>query len=705
MAEALALAVAELLLEQTDRLAALARLKSDVPALKLGPRQRIINDACKEKRETGAIDLERLAGALQQYMDPLRAINAATPAPPIPAPPTPAPPTSMPAKPETLSAIVCFMACHAATAARVADLARALGSLWSQRLRPPRVLLSWSATAEAASGVRELLRRFAAEARPLEAFEQQRRLSQFEHFEQLTKRAVALRANPVRWVAFANDDDINSERRFSLLAAQCRRADEDEACGEQPPVKVLQCRRKARPKYVLGADRQPPDAAAVRALLQSDDAQLMHTQLMTRAVGDKAPSVGEHGMEYFDLVVRLEVLRGFLSKAPAEVLQHRFCDLAFIFAVREGGWGAIHAFDFDESSGGLAELTPPPIVALRELGTARPATDLEFVYFCARSQAELDVGGHGLSSAAASVGLMIGAVEQQIARQAAAAVEAQLRHKGAVEVSMGDLRAYGQAHRRPAHAPAHQGVSDATTATNSGATDRGERPAAADEMDAADTSSVLFRLTRLLAHIRQGIESELVQLRTSANALHASTTDDIVKRELALGLGGSDFFPQHVLSQARGCLRAWIAGVARGPLLFAALHSLGFIFVYSDVGQSESPAAWSDHEFMRSARRPAASAPSAPGTKSGMTPETMPGVEVVKVDPTVENERLVRVDGSVPPADDGEASRMLEGAHMQSSRQRYLAPGQAAKEDPSLIAVAVYYAAGRDGVPPPPLRG
>ena len=100
----------------------------------------------------------------------------------------------------------------------------------------------------------------------------------------------------------------------------------------QPQAKVLYCRRKARPTNPLPPSAQPANAEAVRELLLKEHAQLTDSMLADRLGEDErrpvmrvggaatgravkggaaigTPSGGLHTMEYFDMVVRLEVLQ------------------------------------------------------------------------------------------------------------------------------------------------------------------------------------------------------------------------------------------------------------------------------------------------------------------------------------------------------------------------------------------------------------
>ena len=399
------------LLEQNDRIGALSLLKSDAPTLKLGQRQRLVNDCSKAQRERGHVDVEALARSLADLMGGVDnqtldasasgLISSSIPAVPVPvvelapdalgaakngaavdisgaaAPgntptggktpdsladpagstpassasavaPTPpgsiqAPAVAGAASPrasfELHKGLACFVACHAAVPSRASDLQRALDSLWAQAPKLPQVHVSWSASAEAAPHVRALLRGYEARGLPLEHIEHKgRRLAQFEHLQALTKRARASRTPP-RWVAFADDDDVSSETRFALLAAECRRADD---AGRDGPS-VLQCLRKARPAVRLRG--QPKDADAVRVLLANGGARLADARLSApEPRSAKQPTGGFHAVEYFDMVVKLEVLRGFFAKATPSVISHQFADLAFVFLAREGTWGPIISF-------------------------------------------------------------------------------------------------------------------------------------------------------------------------------------------------------------------------------------------------------------------------------------------------------------------------------------------------------------------------
>ena len=549
-------------------------------------------------------------------------------------------------------------------------LERALSSLFNQTPHAPRTFLSWTAAdATAAAAIRAVVRTLISRGMPLDAHEQKgkQRLSQFEHFEVLTRRAGQVTGPEVQWVAFSDDDDISSEGRFALLASECARV--HQMGGIEVP-RVLQCTRKARAKHKLTTPAE--DAEAVRQLLSggfaalADSAAVEGRDKSAAAASDASrPAPEATSLECFDLVVRLEVLRDFFRTCSPTVIQHRFCDLAFVFLVREGTWGKPHAF------------APP----------AQDASD--FVYFYSRSQAEINARAG--STSGASTLLTVRSLEARLARQCTKAVERLLSHTGDIEVDMPTLRAYTAPHRAGTQ-PGKAGAVT-TSACPMLHAENAEDLEALGMLEAASSEAsggnqVHARLLRLLAEVRQFMEAELVQLRAGkTNALLSSIADGVVQREVGVAFSRHEMHAAHldkmeikenryhpydaVETPSTACFRAWLAGLARGPILHAALCHLDFAFLYRDTGQDAPPP------------------PSAPTAKTG------------DLDPAL----LIRLDGSLPPVEEGEAARVLDGmgnggAGGTGAMRRqggHVADANAA----SILALAVYYNAGRAGNPPP----
>lgn len=63
------------LMERKDRLGALTLLKTEAPTLKLGQRQRIVNECAKAQRERGSVDEAALARSLADLMDGVEGIQ------------------------------------------------------------------------------------------------------------------------------------------------------------------------------------------------------------------------------------------------------------------------------------------------------------------------------------------------------------------------------------------------------------------------------------------------------------------------------------------------------------------------------------------------------------------------------------------------------------------------------------------------------
>ena len=117
------------------------------------------------------------------------------------------------------------------------------------------------------------------------------------------------------WVLFSDDDDIWSERRHATYMR--------EIAAAPTFTQSLLCRRKAVAR--TGAD-EPTDGDGVRALLRAGQLRFTDCNLRDGLAED------EHNMaEYFDMCVRLSVIRSFFATVPTLVSQHRLCDLAFCF--------------------------------------------------------------------------------------------------------------------------------------------------------------------------------------------------------------------------------------------------------------------------------------------------------------------------------------------------------------------------------------
>ena len=236
--------------------------------------------------------------------------------------------------------IYCFIASHISSRDRLDQLARTLQSILAQSPAPPLVAISWSATAELAASVREVLSRSEASGLPLQQLEQREPHSQFEHLRALTELHAV---RPPSWILFSDDDDLWSERRHALYARECERA--------PFAVRTVLCRRKMCPRYgVRGA--MPVDAREARAMMRGGFARYTDADLRDGLHED------EHNMaEYFDFAVRYEVLARFFAEMPRTVTRHRYCDLGFAFLcnVRDG-------------------------TSVRFM----PSDDAEFVYFYAR---------------------------------------------------------------------------------------------------------------------------------------------------------------------------------------------------------------------------------------------------------------------------------------------------------------------------------
>ena len=249
--------------------------------------------------------------------------------------------------------LTCLIASHVASEARLGAFRRLLASIRAQKPAPPRVMVSWSAeTAALAEGVRAALGEC---THFLEHVEQPSRLSQFEHFAQLTRRPRSVEWE-CEWLFFSDDDDVWSEHRTAIFAQGCRDAEE--------ATEALCCRRKARKSGGGGgggdgggggapavgaaasssssssaASAPPADAAGVRSALARGAAALTDAQQREdgrRGVAFGAVGSGHyHLAEYFDFAVRRDVLGRWVRRCPQVLLKHKMCDLAFTHTLRD----------------------------------------------------------------------------------------------------------------------------------------------------------------------------------------------------------------------------------------------------------------------------------------------------------------------------------------------------------------------------------
>lgn len=131
-------------------------------------------------------------------------------------------------------------------ACRDAAVLRNLFASIEAQTTPIPVHLSWSASVELQTHVRDLVRN-----RPwLRSIEQATPHSQFEHFHQLV---LSLVATPPQWLIFSDDDDLWSVRRAELFAKEC---------ADATKSRVVLCRCKARPAPTVGVRQLQPTGFA-----------------------------------------------------------------------------------------------------------------------------------------------------------------------------------------------------------------------------------------------------------------------------------------------------------------------------------------------------------------------------------------------------------------------------------------------------------
>lgn len=201
-----------------------------------------------------------------------------------------------------------------------------LKSILAQQPAVAPLSVSWSAaTAELAQRVRKLFATAIAKGLMLTQLEQPTKTSQFEHLRALTELHAP---KPPLWVLFTDDDDLWSERRFSLYWDEARKA-----ARSAPGANALLCRRKAMKRANPAAPApaaEPDDAAGVRALLAS-----RHVRLSDCTLPDGLDDDDFNMSEYFDAAVRYGVLAAFFARVPRFVTRHRLCDLAFCFLLQK----------------------------------------------------------------------------------------------------------------------------------------------------------------------------------------------------------------------------------------------------------------------------------------------------------------------------------------------------------------------------------
>ena len=208
-----------------------------------------------------------------------------------------------------------------------------------------RMHVSWHATTDSSTLRDRVLSTLPASWRTLE---QATPHTQFEHLGCLVNDAIN-RGGPPQWVCFTDDDDLWSPRRSKLLTAEAR--------DTGPSTYALLCRRKARPASLPAVTREtasggsskgvgdgaarrrrrvePSSAAEVEALLASGAGALCDSRRVDATVYDQTSPEAFHRAEYFDYVVRFEVLANFTRRAPAALLHHKLCDMGFTRWVRD----------------------------------------------------------------------------------------------------------------------------------------------------------------------------------------------------------------------------------------------------------------------------------------------------------------------------------------------------------------------------------
>ena len=146
-----------------------------------------------------------------------------------------------------------------------------------------------------------------------------------------------------------DDDDLWSPRRCRVIQERCQMA-------PRSHLNAMLCRRKARPSR---RGVEPSGAAGVRALLSSGDAVLCDSdRCVPTARGE--PIGAFHRAEYFDFVVRFDLLHAWVRLAPASLLHHKLCDLGFVQFVRDCTPNLLSFEPVDDGPGGGGSTTADP---------------------------------------------------------------------------------------------------------------------------------------------------------------------------------------------------------------------------------------------------------------------------------------------------------------------------------------------------------
>ena len=206
--------------------------------------------------------------------------------------------------------MVCLCASHMNTLGRWERFMQMLTS-WKEQTWELPLIVSMSFE-ESVEGVIKL-----PEMEGLTIIRQRRKTSQFEHYKVLAE----LDWGDETWVMFTDDDDLWHEARaeaYVTMLQECRK-------------------RGVRPAYVVSKTIVATEEDDPPGLETAEDVTVLFERgVISQEVFDKKDVGRMESGNYVEYGVSIQTLRGFLQGVHRELLEHKFCDLAFTRYLREG---------------------------------------------------------------------------------------------------------------------------------------------------------------------------------------------------------------------------------------------------------------------------------------------------------------------------------------------------------------------------------
>ena len=206
--------------------------------------------------------------------------------------------------------MVCLCASHMNTLGRWERFMQMLTS-WKEQTWKMPLIVSMSFE-ESVEGVISL-----PEMEGLTMIRQRRKRSQFEHYKALAE----LNWGDGTWVMFTDDDDLWHEARaeaYVTMLQECKK-------------------RGVRPAYVVSKTIVATEEDDPPGLERAEDVTaLFERGVISQEAFDKKDVGRMEDGNYVEYGVSIRTLRGFLKGIRQELLEHKFCDMAFTRYLREG---------------------------------------------------------------------------------------------------------------------------------------------------------------------------------------------------------------------------------------------------------------------------------------------------------------------------------------------------------------------------------